>query len=107
MWPFTSEKLTKLTNCINNSKSEGLFPDSVKRANVAPVHKNISPLDKENYRSFSLKFMKRLYLINCLSTCKIFLSKILFGFNKAHSTHYALSKNNFEHGKENLINLVM
>ena len=106
MWPFTCEKLTKLTNCINNSKSEGVFPDSVKRANVAPVHKNISPLDKENYRPFSLKFMKRLYLINCLSTCKIFLGKFFAGSIKL-IVLTMLYLNNFEYGKENLINLVM
>ena len=29
----------KLTNCINNSISEALFSDSLKRANINPVHK--------------------------------------------------------------------
>ena len=48
---FTYEKLT---NCINNSLSEGLFPDSLKRANITPVHKKNDPLDKENYRPLSI-----------------------------------------------------
>ena len=48
---FTYEKLT---NCINNSLSEGLFPDSLERANVTPVHKKNDPLNKENYRPVSI-----------------------------------------------------
>ena len=44
----------KLTNCINNSLSEELFPDSLKRANITPVHKKNDPLDKENYRPVSI-----------------------------------------------------
>ena len=40
----------KLTNCINNSLSEGLFPDTLRRANITPVHKQNDVLDKENYR---------------------------------------------------------
>ena len=44
---FTYEKLT---NCINNSPSKGLFPDSLKRVNITPVHKKNDPLDKKNYR---------------------------------------------------------
>ena len=39
---FTCEKLT---NCIDNSIIEGLFPDSLKIANVTPV-----PEDKKNDR---------------------------------------------------------
>ena len=48
---FTYEKLT---NYINNSLSEGLFPDSLKKANITPVHKKNNPLDKEKYRSVSI-----------------------------------------------------
>ena len=48
---FTYEKLT---NCINNSRSEALFPDSLKRANIIPVHTKNDPLDKENYRPVSI-----------------------------------------------------
>ena len=71
---FTYEKLTNRTN---NSLSGGLFPDSLKRANITPVHNKNDPLDKENYKPvsycpYSLKFTKGLYLINCLSTCKNF-----------------------------------
>ena len=48
---FTYEKLT---NCTNNSLNEGLFPGSLKRANITPVHKKNGPLDKENYRPASI-----------------------------------------------------
>ena len=48
---FTYEKLT---NCINSTLSEGLFPDFLKRANITPVHKKNDPLDKENYRRLSI-----------------------------------------------------
>ena len=44
----------KLTNCINNSLSEELFPDSLKRANITPVYKKNDPLNKENYRPVSI-----------------------------------------------------
>ena len=66
---------TKLTNCINNSISEALFPDSLKRANINPVHKKNEMgriTDEQVYCQLSLKFMKRLYLISRLSKCKIF-----------------------------------
>ena len=67
----------KLTNCIHNSLSEGFFLDSLKRANITPVHKKDGPLDKENYRPVSIlpllsKVYERAILINCLSTCKHF-----------------------------------
>ena len=44
-YDFTHEKLT---NCINNSLSEGLFPDSLKRVNITDVYKKNDPLDKKN-----------------------------------------------------------
>ena len=48
---FTYEKLT---NCINNSLSEGLLTDSLKRANFSHAHKKNDPLDMENYRPVSI-----------------------------------------------------
>ena len=89
---FTYEKLT---NCINNSLSEGLFPDSLKRANITPVHKKNDPLDKENYRPVSiLPLLSKVYeraIFNQLSEyMQKFLNKILCGFCKAHSTQHAL-----------------
>lgn len=65
----------KLTNCINNSITEALFPDSLKKANINPVNKKNEMgriTDQQVYCQLSLKFMKGLYLISCLSKCKIF-----------------------------------
>ena len=62
---------TKLTNCINNSISETLFPDSLKRANIKRNEMG-RITDQQVYCLLSLKFMKRLYLISRLSKCKIF-----------------------------------
>ena len=91
-WDFIYEKLT---NCINNSLSEKLFPDSSKRANITPVHKKNGPLDKENYRPVSiLPLLSKVYdraIFNQLSEyMQKFLNKILCGFRKAHCPQHAL-----------------
>ena len=75
----------KLTNCINNSLSEGLFPDSLKRVNITDVHKKNDPLDKKNYRQVSiLPLLSKVYeraIFNQLSEyMQKFLSKILCEF---------------------------
>ena len=85
----------KLTNCINNSLSEGFFPDCLKRANITLIGKKNDPLDKENYRPVSI-----LHLISKVYERAIFnqlpeyiqkvLNKILDGFRKAHSTQHVL-----------------
>ena len=38
-----------LTGMINNAIDEGIFPDSLKRAQVTPVFKKADNLTKENY----------------------------------------------------------
>ena len=38
----------------SNSKSEGFFPEFLKRANTTRVHKKNDPLGKENYRPVSI-----------------------------------------------------
>ena len=84
-----------LRDCINDWLLMGLFPDSLKLANITPVHKKDEPTDKENYRLISLllllsKIFERLiydqlneYLDQCLNS-------LLCGFRKAHSTQHAL-----------------
>ena len=70
---FTSEKLT---NCINNSLSEGLFPDSLKRENITPVHKKNDPLDKENYRPVSiLPLLSKLYAMAIFNQLSEYMQK--------------------------------
>ena len=89
---FTYEKFT---NCINNSLSEGLFPDSLKRASITPVQKKSDPPDKENHRPVSiLPLLSKVYgraIFNQLSEyMQKLLNKILCGFRKAHNTQHAL-----------------
>ena len=43
-----------LTDCINDAINKGIFPDSLKIANITPVHKKNEPTDKENYRPVSV-----------------------------------------------------
>ena len=43
-----------LTDCINGALSQDIFPDSLKLANITPVHKNDETTDKENYRPVSV-----------------------------------------------------
>ena len=43
-----------LRDCINDCLLKGSFPDSLKLANITPVHKKDEPTDKENYRPVSV-----------------------------------------------------
>ena len=43
-----------LTDCINDAINKGVFPDSLKIANITPVYKKDEPTDKENYRPVSV-----------------------------------------------------
>ena len=86
-----------LTNCINKSIETGFFPDSLKAANITPIFKKDDPLDKANYRPVSIlplisKVCERLILKQMSEYSESFLSHILCGFRKAHSTQHALFK---------------
>ena len=75
-----------LTNCINEAIRNNKFPDSLKLSNITPVFKKLDPSDKANYIDQSLfyhYYQKYEYLQN-------FLSELLCGFRKAHSTQHAL-----------------
>ena len=43
-----------LTGCINNAINKGVFPDSLKIANITLAHKKDELTNKENYRQVSL-----------------------------------------------------
>ena len=43
-----------LTDCINDAINKGVFPDSLKIANITPARKKDEPTDKENYRPVSV-----------------------------------------------------
>ena len=86
-----------LTNCINKSIEAGCFPDSLKAANITPIFKKDDPLDKANYRPVSTlplisKVYERLIYSQLSEYSESFLSHILCGFRKAHSTQHALFK---------------
>jgi hypothetical protein len=44
----------QLTSLINLSIDTGVFPDSLKKAQVTPLHKKNDPLSKTNYRPVSV-----------------------------------------------------
>ena len=46
--------LKYLTNTINHSLKESIFPDELKQSEVIPIYKKLDPLQKENYRPVSL-----------------------------------------------------
>ena len=84
-----------LTNCINESFQNGTFPDSLKKAIIAPVYKLKNLFEKLNYRRVSIlpslyKVYERTMLHQLSNHTKYFLSQILCGFRKTHSTQHAL-----------------
>ena len=63
-----------LTDCINGALSQGIFPDSLKLANITPVRKKDKTTDKENYRPVSvLPLFSKIFIYDQLSQ---FLEKI-------------------------------
>ena len=86
-----------LAHICNLSFSEGVFPDSVKIANVIPLYKSDDPMCFNNYWPVSLlsilsKVFERLVynrLMNCLEKFQI-LYENQFGLRKDCSTHMAL-----------------
>ena len=86
-----------LTDCINDAINKGVFPDSLKTANITPVHKKDKPTDKENYRPVSVlpllsKVFERLLYDQLSEYLQKYLNVLLCGFRKAHSTQHALFK---------------
>ena len=83
------------TNCIIEPIENGRFPDGLKEANIAPVYKCKNPFEKANYGPASIlpllsKVYERLVFKQLSNRTKYFLSQILCGFRKIHSTQHAL-----------------
>ena len=63
-----------LTDCINDAINKGVFPDSLKIANITPAPKKDEPTDKENYRPVSvyylyyLRSLKDYFMINLVNS---------------------------------------
>ena len=52
-------------DCINDAINEGVFPDSLKIANITPAHKKEEPIDKGNYRPVSaLPLLSKIFFKN-------------------------------------------
>ena len=85
-----------LPKICNNSKKDHIFPESLKLADVIPMHKNDERTNKENYRPVSLLpitsklFERDMYKQIHRYTDK-YLSPYLFGFRKGHSTEQCLT----------------
>ena len=82
---------------INTSFTNGIFPDSVKIANVVPIHKKGSTLDINNYRPISLLsvfskvFEKCMYQrLNDFLEVNEIIYQNQFGFRKSRSTQHSL-----------------
>ena len=84
-----------LTNCINEAIRNNKFPDSLKLSDITPVYKKLDPSDKANYRPVSaLPLLSKVFEKNIYDQLyeylENFLSELLCGFRKAHSTQHAL-----------------
>ena len=86
-----------LTDCINDALSRGIFPDSLKFANITPVHKKDEATDKQNYRPVSVlpllsKVFEKVIYDQLSQYLDKYLNSLLCGFRKAHSSQHALFK---------------
>ena len=86
-----------LTDCINGALSQGISPDSLKLANITPVHKKDETTDKENYRPVSVlplfsKIFEKVIYDQLSQYLEKYLNSLLCGFRKAHSSQHAMFK---------------
>ena len=61
-----------LSNLINKSLAQGLFPQSLKRAKILPIFKSKDKLNIANYRpksilQLSVKFMKQFFIVDSMT----------------------------------------
>ena len=106
--------LNVITNLINRSFNEGLFPDSLKTAKIVPLFKDGPKSEENNYRAISLliiwsKIFEKVVFNRVYGYFEKLgiLSKYQFGFRDKHSTIDALvelSEKIRHSGKENAIN---
>ena len=89
--------LSFLTDIINQSLKNDIFPDELKLAEVIPLFKKADPFDKKNCRLVSfLSHMSRVFEIMIFNQInefiEPFLSNLLTGFRKNHNTQHCLLK---------------
>ena len=85
-----------LTQIYNASKEDRIFPETLKNADVVPIHKKEERTKKENYRPVSLipivsKLFERQMYNKLLAYIETYLSPYLLGFRKGHSTDQFLN----------------
>ena len=85
-----------LETIFENSKQNDNFPNSLKEADVTPLHKKEEKTSKENYRPVSIlptisKIFERNMYDQMYSYIEKFLSPYLCGFRKGYSTQHSLA----------------
>ena len=84
-----------ISNMYNESKNSNNFPNSLKTADITPIHKEKEKTNKKNYRPVSvLPILSKLYEGNMneeiFTYVEKFLSPYLFGYRKGHGTQHCL-----------------
>lgn len=79
----------------NKSIKEGIFPNSLKLADITPAHKKGDKSDKENYRPISIlptpsKIFEKIIYEDIYNYMNDKLSPCLCGFRKGYSSQYCL-----------------
>ena len=95
---FKKEFSKPLSDIINLSFNQGVFPNLLKITNVIPIHKKGDKLDCNNYRPISLlSNISKIYekcmhtrLTNFLQINRLFFSHE-FGFRNGYYTNHALT----------------
>ena len=86
-----------LTDCINDALSQGIFPDSLKFANIIPFHKKDEAIDKQNYGPVSViplfpEISEKVSYNQLSQYLDKYLNSLLCSFWKAHSSQHASFK---------------
>ena len=87
-----------VTDCINNSVNDGIFPTELKKADVTSLFKSGEKTTKKNFRPISIlpcvsKVYERLLgdqLNDHFTSRNNILCNLLSGFRKGYSTPHAL-----------------
>ena len=86
-----------LSDCVNKSIQDYIFPEVLKQGDVSPVFKKDDSTKKSNYRPISIlptcsKVFEKVLFEQMSPFFEKMFSKLLCGFCKRHSTQHALLK---------------
>ena len=84
-----------VADIFNENKNKNVFPSSLKRQNVTPLHKGEERTAKKNYRGVSIlpvlsKVFGRELNEQIYEFIDKFLSPFLFGYRRGYGTQYCL-----------------